>query len=45
MIDTLADPYSVDAINIRTRQLNLQSLQNTSSYDVALSLDAGYSIY
>lgn len=45
MINTLEDPYSTEAINLRTRQLNLQSLQNMSSYDIALSLDAGYSIY
>ena len=45
MIDTLVDPYSIDVINQRTRQLNLQSLQSMSSYDIALSLDAGYSIY
>jgi hypothetical protein len=39
------DPYSPDAVSLRTRQLNYQSLQAMDSYDIALIESSGASLY
>lgn len=44
-IETQADPFSPEAVSLRARQSRYQSLQAMNSYDIALSLSSGFSLY
>lgn len=44
-VETLADPNSPEAISLRARQMNYQSLQSMDSYNIAVSLASGMSLY
>lgn len=44
-IETNKDTYSTEALNLRARQLNYQSLQSMDSYDIALIESSGASLY
>lgn len=39
------DQYSTEAINLKARQSRYESLQNMDSYDIALNIAAGVSLY
>lgn len=44
-INTIADPYSVEEAELRQRQNRYNSLKAMDSYDIALALASGYSLY
>lgn len=44
-IETNADPFSPDAISLRQRQANYESLNNMNSYDIAMSEVSGMSLF
>lgn len=39
-IKTNADPLSVDAVSLKARETNLQTLNSIDSYDLALTLNS-----
>lgn len=44
-IKTSADPYSMEEVELRQRENRFNSLRAMDSYDIALALSSGYSLY